>query len=477
MKILLANIGNRNITFQNQPYFTTVGDTKKVSFRDWTKQLLEDYENIKNQLDINIINPLVKGKSRALVIYLFYSDQTEYDPEKTNKDTIFEAKLMKKILIDKYDYKEGDINVKHVEAKMIDNAALTRYYRKAILSIRRKHSDATFVVCDAGGTAQQKMALKIMAEFMFDTHQFEVKYLEDNKLISDVDLDEYRSIINTEQAIKLLHNGNYTAASELLDYSGIDSFHKGKDWKKKIFAHTYFRFYAYTHLAKANANSLGNINNIHLKNYKNKIPDFDLNDLDKIIEKGKIIKLTDYLHKAEFLYNIKQYSQSVLAFAQFYEFFFDNYLEKLFGKATIKKVLSGENTALTIFENKVKELCQEELKTCENRYNGFKIMPTSLAIKCMIAKKSGNKIISGIAKTLSPHIDFTDDGFDKNGYINKLRNKIAHSGLFLTEANLKKKGSAFFYQDLLQNTLKIFNFKNGNPFIELNDIIEKNLRQ
>lgn len=474
-KILLTNIGNRNITLDDNLYVKNLGEEKEISFKEWSKEILNDYDELKDKLDINIINPLVEGDNKAYQVYFYYSDQSQLDTF-TGKDTLFEAEIMKKILIDKYDYKEEDIHLQKVDCKIINNGDLMKYYRKSLLQLKRKWKNHTFIICDAGGTGQQKMALKIMSEFMLDKDQYEIKYVEKNKLTSDVNIDEYRDIISTEQAIKLIHLGQYTAASELLGFDAIETFHKGKDWKKKIFAITYFRYISNMDFARKITNSFGRINDEQLNAFKKEELDFDTGEIDKVLSKKEIFKLTDYLHKAQFLIEIGQYSSSILTFSQFYEYLFNTNLQSIYGKNKLKKA-RNDDKYFEEFENWVKNSFDNEISACKKRYKYFRIEPTNLSTMCIIAKNSKSELIRKIAQLLSPHIEYTDDADKTRGFINSLRNKVAHSGLYLTQNDMKETGKAFFYKKLLNGVIKIFEFKNGNPFIHLNNLIEKNLRQ
>jgi len=473
MKILLANIGNRNITFRNKTHNSKVNE---LTFRDWTQDILKRYEQLKHDLDINIINPLVDREDRPAKIILFYSDQSKLNT-RTDQDTIFEAQLLKNILHDKYSYPKDSIQLIHVNCKVIDNGALTSFYRKSLFEIKRNNQYDRLTICDAGGTAQQKMALKIMAEFVLDEAEYEVKYVERNKWISVVNLDEYRGVISTEQAIKLIHHGQYTAASELLDYQAIDLFHLTNEWKKKVYAHVYFRYIGNTKMAQQNVMGLRRIKNVHLKNYKQKMLDFESKGLEKVWSMEKLFKLTDYLHKAEFLFQIGQYSHSVLSFAQFYEYLLDQNLLSIFGKKKLKKINAGNEVTLSEFRKYLVDNCKREIEVCEGRYEDYTLVGNSLAIKCIIAKNSKLEIIRKVAGLLSVHIDYTDDASDEYGYINKLRNKVAHNGLFLTQSDMRDGQVASFYEELLLSVIKVFQFRNGNPFTDLNTIIEQLLRQ
>ncbi|MCZ2101498.1 MAG: hypothetical protein LC107_08185 [Chitinophagales bacterium] len=271
MKILLTNLGNRNITFQGKTYnewdISNQNHKHFVNFANWTKKLNDDFEKEKAFLDINIINPIINQKENYDYIVLYYTDQSDYET-RTDQDTIHEAAIIKRILIDRYEYIEDRIITIAVKSKVIDNGGLLKFYRSELTRIKKKYDAPFITICDAGGTAQQKMALKVIAEYVFDASQYEILYVEKNSLITDVNVNEYRKVINSEQAISLIKHGEFGAAAELLDYKEILNFQKAQkyDWKGKVMAHVIYRFNQNKNEAK---HILGNlqVSNELLKNY------------------------------------------------------------------------------------------------------------------------------------------------------------------------------------------------------------------
>ncbi len=464
MKILLANIGNRNITYKGKMYFSSVGDTKEISFREWTKALLDNYEEVRDELDINIINPLIEGKDIPQIIYLYYSDQSKMNT-KSNQDTVHEAALMKNILCDKYNYEEGQIHLEHVNAKVIDNGALLKYYRKSLTYIKRKNPNANLQICDAGGTAQQKYALKIMAEFILDKNKYEIKYTEGNRLTTDVNVDEYRKVISAEQAIKLIHQGEYRAAAMLLDYDHIIRFNNlsKKEWKKKIFAHVFYRFVGNHREALLNIEGL-TIQNKILKDYQSQVDPFETelpyDHKDKII-------LADLLQKVLFYVGIKKYSQAILSFSQFYEKFFMLFMELHFDK----KIYGNSNYQSEDQQEKFDTFITNNISLPKNHRISYK----SLATQIVIARSSEIKAIKNLAELLAPYIQFTGEGkYSSSMLLNTLRNKVAHEGLYIEEAKIHSELN--YIPEVIEKTVKILNPKRNNVFQSLNELLENNLR-
>ncbi len=120
--ILISNIGNRNISYKGTTYPTFSKDTKEIlgSFREWTEKLWKNFNEEKEYITLNIIDTLLDERKKAIdKIYLFYSDHQV--GERNDQDTLFEAKIMKYLIEEKY---QIQVEVKKVNAIVIDNNAL-----------------------------------------------------------------------------------------------------------------------------------------------------------------------------------------------------------------------------------------------------------------------------------------------------------------------------------------------------------------
>lgn len=476
-KILLANLGNRNITFNGQDFMSIKKDSGKT-FLHWSKELLDNYDQYKNDIDINIINPLIEESPSK--IFLFYSDQSKFNT-RTDQDTIYEAMIIKKLLIDKYNFEENQISLEAIESKVIDNGNLMKYFRRVLKRIFNQYKNYFFVICDAGGTAQQKMALKLIAEFIFTKGRYEIKYTENNKLVSDVNVDEYRKIINQEQAIKLIYSGEYVAAANLLDYHDLEKANNDKDNIKKLFAYCYFRFYNHDDI------SIKLVNGIRSKNHiismdKSKIPLTKNEDLTDFFKYKDLRRILDLFYKAKFYFLLGNYSTSILNFARFYEYLFNKFMNITFDKSKYGNTKHQTEFQKTNFERDVEKEYKEVIQRCRNRYDTpekkiFRIEISSLPTQAIIIKNSSNKTLSKIGKILSPYIIFTDDAKDEKDIekINLIRNKIAHENKFITEKELKENLS--YYPEILEKIEKELALETGNLFEELNIYLEKQLRQ
>lgn len=473
-KILVTNIGNRNITYKGDVYSELYKREKveKLTFREWSKVLLDNFESEKDNLKISILDVLLEERKEEISkIYIFYSDHPK--DKKHDQDTLYEAEIIKKLLQRDFGYHEKQIELKKVTVIVIDNEKLLRYYRNSLRAMKKYNDNPFFLICDAGGTPQQKSSLKIIAEFLLDEDKYEVQYVSFGGELSLVPQTEYRKIINQEQAIRLIHLGEYTAAAEMLDYIGVELFHQQRDKTRKIFAHIYFRFICNERLRDANLVGLNM--DLSILNYHNNASITNNIEINKYFNNNDLLRIVNHCYKAIFYFGIKSYSYSILSFAQFYEALFNKYIEKTFDRKDYGTLNSQNESQKYNFINWVKKECKTEINVCNKRYNSFRIDMKNLATQCIVMKKSEVSSLSNMAKRISPFILRTDDAINSNGgHITSLRNKIAHEGRYITESEIKNGFS--YYPSLLNEIKNILKLKFENLFLELNNILEQKLR-
>jgi len=466
MNVLIANIGNRNISYFGKSY--SKGNPK--TFRDWSEDLLSKYPSDRSDLDINLINPLINSKKYSK-IYFFYTNQVESDPTNADQDTLYEAELIKKILVDKYSYEDHQIYLLECNCKAIDNNALAKFYNNRLKEILRKNKDISKVsICEPGGTHQQKMALRIMAEFLFRRLEYEFLYPEKNKFVSIINGDEYRSVINKEIAIQLLHNGDYNAIIELLNYQSIFQFHNCNDKNKKLFAHTYFRFTNNIKLSKANHVTLYEEYKVLSNYYSGREETQSFKDLVHISEWNKIA-IIDKVRKANFYFKIKRYSESILAYSQFYESLFSTIMKSKSFVLEYGKI----NKASEYYRDNIKSFIKEADSSIYAKVE-HRLLLSDLSTQCLMLQLMHKGPLEKFAIELSKRIEYAHNAVEDDKtllYINRLRNKVAHEGLYITEEDIK--GKYIYYKNLLQYTIDILKITNIDTFENLNQIIEAKL--
>jgi hypothetical protein len=231
-KILVANIGNRTLIevhhkgtgIGQKPYISPDGKAHEGNFIHLTQLILEKswFETVK----INIIDKIIDQNINDLTdIYLFVSDQRG---DYTSQDTLYAGKILKKLIISKYNFKETQISVIEIKANVIEADKLIPIYRKAILDIKNQaaYVNKKFIFCDSGGTPQQKASMKIVVEYLFKGNNYEYKqviqktdYNEtfnfENSIVKPIASVEYAKIIADENIILLCQQGAYQGAKLL----------------------------------------------------------------------------------------------------------------------------------------------------------------------------------------------------------------------------------------------------------------------
>jgi hypothetical protein len=209
-KILLANVGNRSLLYKD-------GFVER-DFRRRTKELLDNIETEISNLKPNILPEVISKEINGLSkIFLFGSDTP--DEERNDQDTLFAGQILKRLF--EKDYEGLIVEVLPLKCVVVDTNALMERYRSYLKHAIEADPDAHFVLCDAGGTAQQKASLKIVLEFMLTQDRYTtynvLQYKERKSRIEIVHSLEYRKVISWIQVDSLANTGNYEAALQVLE--------------------------------------------------------------------------------------------------------------------------------------------------------------------------------------------------------------------------------------------------------------------
>lgn len=221
-KILLANLGNSHIRYiGTTPEVQLKGD-RNTPFRESTRYLLEHYEEEAKYIIPEILPPLIELEKNSICkIILFATDSPP--GERNNQDTIFEAKILKRLF--EIDYPEIEILILPLSIKVTNINALMQFYRDTINELLKCHQEDIFILADAGGTSQQKSALKIILEYLLDTTQLEaynINFDKGRSFPEKIASDEYRRVLNQQQMGRLVQQYDYTGALLL----------SGVNWRK-----------------------------------------------------------------------------------------------------------------------------------------------------------------------------------------------------------------------------------------------------
>jgi hypothetical protein len=462
-KILLSNIGNRNILYNNKNFdFKTDG-----SFKEWTKALLTNFEIEKPFLSIQIIDQLLDNDVFEEV-FLFSSNQI--NEIKKDQDTLYEAEILKKLIEEKYQTKTSIIENQN---KVIDNDAQMLFYRHSIRTINRQFPDEKIIVCDAGGTAQQKSALKIILEFFLEETQFEVFYPNpSNGLIEKVQQIQYRRIIQTEQIRKLIDIGEYKSATKLLGFDNPILCASDSKMPVKLLGlgHVLFeRQWQYVLPFVKNSNHKQIKNSKLLTRILAQKSLIENDEFTLLFEENILFKLGEMLAQIQFCWHQKLFTNTIMQFAIFYE----TYLYEI-----ISHELEFDLANNFDFENeRLKRTAKLEFVNVAHFF-GQKDIVDGVPFKIMIAENILNDCNNSFLKLLKPFIsdgkDFKVIGFGKQAVaINSIRNKIAHNGRVIDKVAIKDELP--YLEDLLNSVFKVFGLSQSNPYLAMNQYIVENL--
>jgi len=427
-RILCANIGNRNITWEGR-YFADLSEVEKAefggTFKTFSQKMLDEFEHFAPALGCTIVNQILDHYRKQELaafdhVILYGSKQPTDDHSRTDQDTYWAAQVMALILVRNGLLKENQVQVHSVNFEISDNDGLMRYYREALRTLNRTHEYPHVSICDAGGSPQQKVALKIMAEFMVDDDRLEVLYVNAKKqTVETVSQIEYRNIIVAEQVRSLVSRGQYKAALSLRkieDRKSICTARKlsdrltGVGYLLSIGNYTYYQF--------------------SLKNMKVKdrarlafLPD-EPDDLN--------VKLA----KAQFLYRAGQFDSAILSYAVFYESYLNEVISSQLGYDLVKN-----------YHEENQRLAEEAFERFDNiRHQFDKQNFSDVKFKVAVAMNIPGEAHQTFLATLDPFIrgvinrEMPLSGVEA---LNSVRNKIAHQG-FIPDNEYMKKELAYF---------------------------------
>lgn len=175
-KILISNTGNRNLKV-NGDFITKIFNANDENyFREQTYSIWQQIQNNEFQGELKpvIINEVIElEKDNLEKVILISSDMP--NTLRNDQDTIYAGKILCHIL--KKQYPEIEFINYPVNKSVFIYDELFTFYRSFLLKLKHENPDSKIIYCDAGGTSQQKFALKISLEFLFKPDKFTVYYV------------------------------------------------------------------------------------------------------------------------------------------------------------------------------------------------------------------------------------------------------------------------------------------------------------
>ena len=324
MRIFFANIGNRNLNWNKEL-------TKEIrGFRNETNYLLANFDLFKEEIDVQIIPPLLVKFGPYDKIILVATDGSH------EQDTIHAAEMVKRLLIKNYhDLKENQIQIQRLTFSIIEDEKVLNFYKGAFYQLL-KTFEAQFElhICDAGGTPQQKLAMKIMADFIVPEEQLKILYIDQQNESTLVNLTGYRNIIQGQAVIRLIQTGSYRAALVLRNREEVLIGKGGKNKADKLIRLGYYLINNQWPLKLKNeykGNYFPKDPNLDklIESLFAEIPCLSLNPFEGMNNQWFLCSQNYYLSR--FYLEQNEFNKAILCFANFYEKFYNDLARKFIG--------------------------------------------------------------------------------------------------------------------------------------------------
>lgn len=414
-KILISNTGNRNLKV-NGDFITKIFNANDENyFREQTYSIWQQIQNNEFQGELKpvIINEVIElEKDNLEKVILISSDMP--NTLRNDQDTIYAGKILCHIL--KKQYPEIEFINYPVNKSVFIYDELFTFYRSFLLKLKHENPDSKIIYCDAGGTSQQKFALKISLEFLFKPDKFTVYYVAQqekgkSKLMRGESY-EYRKIIDLEHAIQAIHSGAYQFSLDLL----------GEYYpNKNKFPLSLIQFLELrSRLFISDANKLAkNISQSKkapefIRDYFKQIPIGKYDDWKGLLDNNHFFLLSEILIMSQWKYSLGIIEQALHLFSMFVE----NYISFVIRKQYGYKFDTHYESAFIKFNEDVKN----------NRFTlpeGLRLDRPGLPLLISIADTIDGEIHKALISIIKEINSFTSS--DKTG-IDSFRNKYTHKG-------------------------------------------------
>lgn len=209
--------------------------SEEINKEEYAEKLKEEaYHVLELAILSSLLDDLQSNQKKISHIYLFVSDQKNETKEKDKeKDTIHAGELVKSLILRKYkksDWFDLEVSTIPINANVTKVDPLAKEYKRELLQIKSNlnYQDHKIIICDSGGTPQQKSTLKLLSEFIWDKDNcdfYQVTEKADTPStegkvdrITDI---EYKKISYSYAIQTLINNGNYEGAALICKNSGL----------------------------------------------------------------------------------------------------------------------------------------------------------------------------------------------------------------------------------------------------------------
>lgn len=433
-KIILANVGNRNILFKGEAIHPT-------NYRQNSRELWDRWEEVKEDIQPNIISEVIRHYGEELEqVILFASDAPE-GPSRNDQDTIYAAQMLQKY----YEQHLPEVPVKLIKVThtVVEENDLVGFYFAELRKLKRNHPDLFPIVCDAGGAPAMKNALKNTAEFLYQDGYLLVKVLHASHGISQLKEEPplgYRKLQLAEICRFLILKGQYFAVRQLIHKDPkTDLLHQFLEIGE---LRINLRYQEVAKLAKGLSHKVYDLEVKALLQFlANK--KLDHAQLNELITDSAGFVLREMLGFARYAYDAGDYSKALLHLQIFFESYLQFGISKVYGLDLFKSYEGASDELMA----KIKDLPNVELYLKRTKFSELRKGNPAM-ILALEYDADANPILNPIhikILSLAKQLFFSWNNavHHDTKYLDSLRNKYAHNGLTVRKSDLSKLAVPF----------------------------------
>lgn len=419
-KVLLANLGNRNITYEGAIYQDLFKKDESIgTFRQWTKRLYQQFDQEAAHIQLQIIVKLLEDKKvrKGITDIILITTDQKQEAFKS-QDTVYEGEIIKLIL--NRDYPDINVSLDTLDNDVSDTDSIMVTMRNKILQYEYLYGEPHYIYCTSGGTGQMKNSIKLLLDYLLDGSRYDLWYVPFKGSIRKEKTQQYKNILDNIQKENLVENGLFQSALEL---NKVYSFTKYAYRVAKVSSADKLTLMCYW-IDRLNMDQCKPVYNSLSKTAKKmaKLPS-TFKEFQQLVMLLDLASKPKYSIRAGLLYqkfiyeySLRQYTEATVSLAVFYEYY-------------INAIISIHTDVDLLFPPK--NNYQEELKKLKKRYA---IFPTdSIYHKCNLCLTLDN--IGEVSHNFITYVMSRINASKKvraDHALNSMRSKIVHNGRLLS---------------------------------------------
>ncbi len=201
-KILISNIGNRNITFKGEIL-------NNVTFRKETERIWNDFPQEKEHLFIQIIPNHINADTQKIILISTNQDNPAYN----NQDTIYEGKILKVLLEEQF---KIPVVIETFKGNPTNENEIFPFYADFFRKIIFDTNKTQLIFNDAGGTPQMKLVVKELLGYYLPPDRYKIVYSDQKDIKRKVERIYKNKYVLLKTAQQFVKEYNYSAALRVL---------------------------------------------------------------------------------------------------------------------------------------------------------------------------------------------------------------------------------------------------------------------